>query len=49
MQKVSEEPIVSNKFYAELSSAMTAPSRFQVCVCGDFNSLLLHSIAYERK
>ena len=40
MQKVVDNPAVRDSFYEELSSAVTAPSRFQVFVCGDFNSKL---------
>ena len=40
MQKTTDNPALRDRFYAELSSAVTAPSRFQVFVCGDFNSKL---------
>ena len=39
MQKVMDNPAVRDRFY-ERSSTVTAPSRFQVFVCGDFNSKL---------
>ena len=40
LHKVMDNPAVKNRFYEELSSAVTAPSRFQVFVCGDVNSKL---------
>ena len=40
MQKVVDNPAVRDKFYEELSSTVTAPSCFQVFVCGDFKSKL---------
>ena len=39
-QRVRENPSVSEQFYAELNSAIKAPARFLVIVCGDFNSKL---------
>ena len=39
-QRVRENPSVSEQFYAELNSAIKAPARFLVFVCGDFNSKL---------
>ena len=36
-QRVKENPSVSEQFYAEMSSAIKAPTRFLVFVCGDFN------------
>ena len=40
MQKVIDNPAVRDKFYEELRSVVTAPSCFQVFLCGDFNSKL---------
>ena len=39
-QGVRESPSVSEQFYVELNSAIKAPARFLVFVCGDFNSTL---------
>lgn len=39
-QRVKENPSVSEQFYTELASAINAPSRYLVFVCGDFNSKL---------
>ena len=39
-QWVRENPSVSEQVYAELNSAIKAPARFLVFVCGDFNSKL---------
>ena len=38
--RVRENPSVSDQLYAELNSAIKAPARFLVFVCGDFNSKL---------
>ena len=40
LQKASEDPSLLDGFYPDLSNAVTTPSRFQVYVCGDFNSKL---------
>ena len=40
MQKATDNPAVRDRFYADLSSAVAAPSCFQVFACGDFNSKL---------
>ena len=46
-QRVRENPSVSEQFYAELNSAIKAPARFLVFVCGDFNSKLGKRTAAE--
>ena len=38
--RAREDPSLVDSFYAELSSAINIPSRWQLFVCGDFNSKL---------
>jgi hypothetical protein len=36
-EKAKENPAILDYFYAELSSTITIPARWQLFVCGDFN------------
>ena len=48
-QKLMDNPAVRDRFYEELISTVTARSRFQVFVCGDFNSNLGQSTPKDKE